>query len=81
MKIGQTFPLPSNAYKVGKRGNIIEDNLIVGRYEVIKVEGELLGRVIVTYGYGGRKRNAKRSAEHRQAQRLADAIAHKVSDA
>lgn len=76
MKIGQTFPLPSNAYKVGKRGNIIEDNQIVGRYEVIQDGEDLLGKVIVTYGHKGRKRNAKRSAEHRQARRMTDATAH-----
>jgi hypothetical protein len=76
MRIGQTFPLPSNAYKPGKRGNIIEDNLIVGRYEVIQDGDILMGKVIVTYGYGGRKRNAKRSAKHRQARRMTDATAH-----
>jgi hypothetical protein len=80
MKIGQTFPLPSNAYKPGKCGNIIEDNLIVGRYEVVQEGDILLGKVIVTYGHQGRKRNAKRSAKHRQERRMADAKAHKVSN-
>lgn len=76
MRIGQTFPLPSNAYKPGQRGNIIEDNLIVGRYEVIKEGDELLGKVIVTYGHGGKKRNGKRGAEWRHNQRMSDATAH-----
>lgn len=76
MKVGQTFPLPSDAYKVGQRGNVIEDNQIIGRYEVIKEGDDLLGKVIVTYGHKARKRNAKRGAKHRQAQRMADATAH-----
>lgn len=70
MKINQTFHLPSNAYKVGQRGNVIEDGQIVGRYEVIKEGDELLGKVIVTYGHGGKKRNSKRNVTRRNLKRM-----------
>lgn len=73
MKINQTFHLPSNAYNVGQRGNVIEDGQIVGRYEVVKEGNELLGKVIVTYGHGGKKRNGKRNANRRNLQRVVDA--------
>ncbi len=76
MKIGQTFPLPSDAYRVGQCGNVIENEQVVGRYEVVKEGGELLGKVIVTYTHGGNKRNSKRSADRRNQKRLRDATAH-----
>lgn len=52
MKVGQLFDLPENVPLVaGHVGNVRDNDekYIIAKYEVIEVEGELKGRVMVTY--------------------------------
>lgn len=63
MKVGQLFDLPTDIlYSEGVKG-VIRDRetnaVILARYEVVKVEGELKGRVYATYGHT--RRNGKAS--------------------
>jgi len=58
MKIGQIFDLPSDVtYHLGRIGKLKnpDKTKVIGKYEVVEVEGELKGRVIVTYGHKRRK--------------------------
>ena len=58
MKVGQIFSLPEGIlYPLGHIGKLKNDDetKLIGKYEVIEVEGELKGRVIVTYGNKQRK--------------------------
>lgn len=54
MKVGQIFTLPEDVlYPVGHRGRIRDEETqtkTIARYEVVEIEGELKGRIIVTYG-------------------------------
>jgi len=53
MKVGQVFDLPPDIlYPLGHIGKLknADETKLVGKYEVVEVEGELKGRVIVTYG-------------------------------
>lgn len=53
MKVGQVFDLPPDIlYELGHIGKLKDatETKLMGKYEVIEVEGELKGRVIVTYG-------------------------------
>ena len=54
MKPGQIFNLPENhTYRPGHIGHIRDketEKRIIARYEVIEIEGELRGKVLVTYG-------------------------------
>lgn len=54
MKPGHIFNLPENhTYRLGHIGHIRDketEKRIIAKYEVIEVEGELRGRVMVTYG-------------------------------
>ena len=54
MKVGQIFTLPKDVlYTLGHIGKLKDatETKLIGKYEVIEVEGELKGRVIVTYGH------------------------------
>ena len=54
MKVGQIFDLPSNIlYPLGHIGKLknADETKLMGKYEVVEVQGELKGRVIVTYGH------------------------------
>ncbi len=58
MRVGQIFPLPENIlYPLGHIGNIKskDETKLLARYEVVEIEGELKGKVIVTYGNKRRK--------------------------
>ena len=53
MKVGQIFTLPENIlYPLGHIGKIKskDETRLLARYEVVEIEGELKGKVIVTYG-------------------------------
>lgn len=53
MKIGQIFDLPPDiTYYPGRIGKLKNDDQtkVIGKYEVVEVESELKGKVIVTYG-------------------------------
>lgn len=53
MKVGDIFDLPENVIpQPGQRGNIRgqDGKALVGRYQVVEVDGKIMGRVIVTYG-------------------------------
>jgi len=53
MKVGQIFDLPPDIlYPLGHIGKLKDatETKLMGKYEVIEVEGKLKGRVIVTYG-------------------------------
>jgi hypothetical protein len=57
MKVGQLFDLPLEiSYKVGVTGNIRnkEETKLLAKYEVVEIEGERKGRVIVVYKSEGR---------------------------
>lgn len=59
MKIGQIFTLPPDIlYPLGHIGKLknTDETKLLAKYEVIEIEGEQKGRVIVTYG---NKRNRK----------------------
>ena len=60
MKVGQIFELPNDyMYPIGHIGRILDretNKKVIAKYEVIKVEGELKGRVLVTYG--NKRRNS-----------------------
>jgi len=54
MKVGQIFDLPPDIlYPLGHIGKLKDatETKLMGKYEVIEVEGKLKGRVIVTYGH------------------------------
>ncbi len=58
MKVGQIFDLPKNIlYPLGHIGKIKskDETKLLAKYEVIEVDGELKGRVIVIYGNRRRK--------------------------
>ena len=58
MKVGQIFDLPPDIlYPLGHIGKLknTEETKLIGKYEVVEVEGELKGRVIVTYGHRKKK--------------------------
>lgn len=59
MKVGQIFSLPENVrHPLGHIGKVRaegDEKRIIGKYEVVEIEGELKGRVIVTYGNKKRK--------------------------
>lgn len=61
MKVGQIFELPNDyMYPLGHIGRILDretNTKLVAKYEVIKVEGELKGKVLVTYGHKRRRNN------------------------
>lgn len=53
MKVGQIFALPPDVtYYLGHIGKLKDasQTKVLAKYEVVEVEGELKGRVIVTYG-------------------------------
>lgn len=54
MRIGQIFNLPENVtYRLGYIGRIRDketEKRIIAKYEVVEVEGKLMGKVLVTYG-------------------------------
>jgi len=59
MKVGQIFDLPSDIlYSLGHIGKLknADETKLMGKYEVVEVDGELKGRVIVTYG--NKRRNS-----------------------
>jgi hypothetical protein len=54
MKVGQIFDLPKDIiYEVGKVGIIRDttETILIAKYEAIEVDGEVKGKVIVTYGH------------------------------
>lgn len=55
MKIGQIFQLPDSVlYKLGDTGSIKDREtakVIIAKYEVVEIDGELKGRVTNTYGH------------------------------
>ncbi len=58
MKVGQIFTLPENIlYSLGHIGKLRDEGetKLIAKYEVVEIEGELKGRVIVTYGHKRRK--------------------------
>jgi len=58
MKVGQIFDLPPDVtYYLGRIGKLKnpDKTKVIGKYEVIEVEGELKGKVIVTYNNKRRK--------------------------
>ncbi len=58
MKVGQIFTLPENIlYPLGHIGKLRDEGetKLIAKYEVVEIEGELKGRVIVTYGHKRRK--------------------------
>ena len=61
MKVGQIFELPTEyLYPLGHIGKIRDketNKKLVAKYEVVEVEGQLKGRVIVTYGNKRRNYN------------------------
>lgn len=53
MKVGQIFTLPPDVtYYLGRIGKLknTDKTKVLAKYEVVEVDGELKGRVIVTYG-------------------------------
>lgn len=54
MKVGQIFDLPPDIlYPLGHIGLVKDketEKIPIAKYEVVEVEGELKGRVMVTYG-------------------------------
>jgi len=59
MKVGQIFDLPPDIlYPLGHIGKLknADETKLMGKYEVVEVDGELKGKVIVTYGH---KRQSK----------------------
>jgi len=60
MKVGQIFELPTDIiYKPGQTGIIRDttETILVAKYEAVEIDGEIKGKVIVTYGH---KRKTKR---------------------
>ncbi len=58
MKVGQIFTLPENIlYPLGHIGKLRneDETKLIAKYEVVEIEGELKGKVIVTYGNKRRK--------------------------
>ncbi len=58
MKVGQVFALPENIlYPLGHIGRLKDstETKLLAKYEVVEIDGELKGRVIVTYGNKRRK--------------------------
>lgn len=58
MKVGDIFELPENVIRIiGRRGKIRnpDETKVLARYEVIKVDDEFKGKIIVTYGNGRKK--------------------------
>lgn len=58
MKVGQIFDLPPDVtYYLGRIGKLKNDDQtkVIGKYEVVEVQGELKGKVIVTYNNKRRK--------------------------
>lgn len=58
MKVGQIFTLPPDvAYYLGRIGKLRNEDKtkVLAKYEVVEVDGELKGKVIVTYGNKRRK--------------------------
>jgi hypothetical protein len=55
MKVGQLFDLPSHR-PVGYIGNLFnsDKSRLIAKYEVVKVDGALKGRLIVVYKDKGR---------------------------
>jgi len=54
MKVGQIFDLPKDIiYEVGKVGIIRDttETILIAKYEAVEVDGEIKGKVIVTYGH------------------------------
>lgn len=54
MKVGDTFDLPENVTRiVGTRGKIKnpDETKTIGMYEVVLIENEFKGKIIVTYGH------------------------------
>lgn len=70
MKVGQIFTLPPDIlYPLGHIGKLKNDDEteIIAKYEVVEIEGELKGKVIVTYGHGGaRERRHHNNKGYRQ---------------
>ena len=60
VKIGDLFELPENVIRiVGRRGKIknSDETKIIAKYEVVKVDDEFKGKVIVTHGNKRNKEN------------------------
>jgi len=58
MRVGQIFDLPPDVtYYLGRIGKLKNDDQtkVIGKYEVVEVQGELKGKVIVSYGHKRRK--------------------------
>lgn len=54
IKVGDLFELPENVILIpGRRGKIknTEETKIIGMYEVVLIENEFKGKIIVTYGH------------------------------
>ncbi len=64
MKVGQIFTLPENIlYPPGHIGNIKskDETELLAKYEVVEIDGELKGKVIVTYGNKRRKNEVQKA--------------------
>lgn len=58
MKVGQIFTLPLDVtYYLGRIGKLRNEDQtkVLAKYEVVEIEGELKGKVIVTYNNKRRK--------------------------
>lgn len=58
MKVGQIFTLPPDVtYYLGRIGKLRNEDQtkVLAKYQVVEIEGELKGKVIVTYGNKRRK--------------------------
>jgi len=58
MKVGQIFDLPPDiTYYLGRIGKLWNEDKtkVLAKYEVVEVDGELKGKVIVTYNNKRRK--------------------------
>ncbi len=58
MKVGQIFTLPTDiTYYLGRIGKLYNEDKtkLLAKYEVVEVDSELKGKVIVTYGNRRRK--------------------------
>ena len=71
MKPGQIFNLPENVtYRLGHIGRIRDketEKRIIAKYEVVEVEGKLMGKVLVTYGNKRASRGGEDKCENASA--------------
>lgn len=59
MRVGDIFELPENVVRIeGRQGKIRnpDETKIVAKYEVVKIDNDFKGKVIVTYGNRKRQR-------------------------